>query len=107
MHSLQAPNLTIGRGDLGAADLIVTQNSTVALKGLLLNKPAMLWARIDWHHVCASVPRDGLTWDIPRPDGLRYLFWYLRRQSLCAWEDNPKAIRNRLRALGWPLPEPK
>ena len=94
-----------------ACDLVVTQNSTVALKGYLVDKPAMLWARIDWHHVAASVPRDGRDRafaEAGRPrDHARYLFWYLRRQSLFAWEDNSRAIRWRLRALGWPVREPK
>lgn len=92
---------------LATADLVVTQNSTLAFKGFLLNKPAMLWARIDWHHNAASVPRDGMEQafaqaEIPRDHG-RYLFWYLRRQSLWAWDDNPKPILKRLSALGWPI----
>lgn len=110
----QHPNLRLAQGStamLAAADLVVAQNSTVAFKGFLLNKPAMLWARIDWHHIAASVPRDGraaafAAAESPQDFG-RYLFWYLRRQCHCAWEDNPKGIRWRLRALGWPVAEPK
>lgn len=96
---------------LADCDQVVTENSNLAFKGFLLDKPAMLWAQIDWHHVAASVPRDGMERAFAeagrRHDYGRYLFWYLRRQSLWAWEDNPKAIRNRLRDLGWPVPEPK
>ena len=92
---------------LAEAELVVTQNSTVAFKGFLLDKPAMLWARIDWHHISASVPRDGMQRALAeagRPQDFgRYLFWYLRQQSLCAWDDHPAPILRRLRALGWPL----
>ncbi|MCW1918885.1 hypothetical protein NX862_08965 [Rhodobacter sp. KR11] len=108
------PRLSLQPGStalLASADLVVTQNSTVAFKGFLLDKPAMLWARIDWHHMAASVPRDGVApafaqalaaTKAPQDFG-RYLFWYLRQQSLCAWEDKPKAILARLATLGWPI----
>lgn len=108
------PALRLSVGGTNAAlarcDLVVTQNSTVALKGYLLEKPAMLWARIDFHHIAASVPELGLDRAFAKvesdevPDYARYMFWYLRQNALFAWSDGLQvAIRMRLAALGWPI----
>jgi hypothetical protein len=93
-----------------ACDLLVTQNSTMALRGYVAQKPAMLWARIDFHHIAASVPRDGLRAAFAtaeagtRPDFGRYLNWYFRENCLRSWDDAVEdAIRARLRAHGWPI----
>jgi hypothetical protein len=94
---------------LADCDMVITENSSVALKGFLMDKPAMFWARIEFHHIAASVPHIGEEAAFRqmesglRPDFGRYLFWYLRRQSLFGWEDNPARIRWRLRELGWPI----
>lgn len=95
---------------LANCDLVVTQNSTVALKGFLLEKPAMLWARIDFHHIAASVPHLGREQAFAKiefaekPDFARYLFWHLRQNALFAWRDGlDAAIRTRPARLGWPV----
>lgn len=98
------PNFSVG-GDIASADLVVTENSTLAFKALFLGKPALLWARIDWHHGLPSVARDGMAAleeaERPRDIG-RYLWWY-RQQSLFGWDDTPAPILARLRALDWPI----
>ena len=95
---------------LATCDQVICENSSVAMKGFLWGKPAMFWARIDFHHIAASVPHTGeeaafaQLEQAERPDFGRYLFWYCRLQSLFGWEDNPGRIRARLRDLGWPIP---
>ena len=95
---------------LAACDLVVTENSTMALKGYLLEKPAMLWARMDFHHIAASVPRLGRDAAFAQaeaqetPDFARYLYWYFRNHALLVWDANLDAqIARRLKTLGWPL----
>ena len=108
------PNFTLTEGGsapiLAACDLVVTENSTMALKGYLLEKPAMLWARMDFHHIAASVPHLGLdpafamAETADTPDFARYLAWYFRQHALLAWDGNLDAlIGQRLKTLGWPL----
>lgn len=92
---------------LAACDGVVTQNSTVALTGALLDKPAVLFAGIDFHHVFGSVPRDGIgaafeRFHAPLPAFERYLYWFLQEESLNAGRPDFEArLRARLQALGW------
>jgi hypothetical protein len=108
------PNVSLARVGsdalLLACDLVVTQNSTMALRGYVAQKPAMIWARIDFHHIAASVPRDGIEAAFaaveagPLPDFGSYLLWYFRENCLRSWDkDVEAAIRDRLRTLDWPL----
>lgn len=111
----ELPNLRIEMGTsaeaLLACDLLVTENSTVALRAYVAQKPVMLWARIDFHHIAASVPELGQEPAFVRledggraPDFARYLYWYFRENCLRSWDDGlADAIRQRLRALGWPI----
>lgn len=93
---------------LADCDLVATQNSALGFQGYLLGKPALLFARIDFHHIAASVPRDGLDGalarlEAPLPDFAGYLHWFLQRQSINA--GRPEAedhILSALRDLGWP-----
>ena len=70
----------------------------------------MLWARMDFHHIAASVPHLGPEAAFAaaelagRPDFARYLFWYFRHHALLAWDGDldtldPQAAHR----LGWPL----
>ncbi len=108
------PNVRVAEGDSDAillgCDLVVTQNSTMALRGYVAQKPAMLWARIDFHHIAASVPQIGAQAAFVAmetgtlPDFGRYLYWYFRENCLRSWDEGVEpAIRGRLRALGWPI----
>lgn len=115
----QTPNVRLASGgsdpELLGCDLVVTENSSMALKGFVAGKPAMLWARIDFHHIAASVPRDGreaafktaeavLAGTAAPPDFGSYLVWYLKLRCLRSWDDSVEpAIRARLRDLGWPI----
>lgn len=93
---------------LAGCDYVVTQNSSMALTGFFADKPAVLFARIDFHHIAASVGRLGVAAafaavDRPQPYAA-YLHWFFKRQALAASGDGHQAqIADRLRAHGWPL----
>jgi hypothetical protein len=95
---------------LAACDLVVTQNSAVALTGFFAQKPAILFAQSDFHHIAASVPRDGLALAFSRktPESAvfsAYLYWFFREQAINAGApDAAYQLNARLRALGWPVP---
>lgn len=90
-------------------DAVVTQNSSVALHGYLANKPAVLFAQSDLHHIAGSVPRDGVTAAFealngPRPSFARYVTWFLRRQAINGGAPDCEAqIVARFRRHGWDL----
>lgn len=95
---------------LARCNLVVTQNSTLAAKGFFADKPAMLFARIDFQHVAASVPRDGLEAAFAQVesgenrDYPAFLHWYFKENALVFWAgDVQDAIRKRLREHGWPI----
>ncbi|SLN24361.1 hypothetical protein PSA7680_01012 [Pseudoruegeria aquimaris] len=106
------PRLTITTGEmdrlLPACDYIVTENSSVAFLGYYLHKPAILCARIDFHHIALDAARD------PRgafarvlshsPDYDRYLFWFLQDMSINAGRPEAREkILATLRARGWDI----
>lgn len=108
------PNLRVeedgSEAALRACDAVVTENSTMALKAYVAQKPVMLWARIDFHHIAASVARDGRAAAFAameagmKPKFGQYLLWYFRENCLRTWDDAVEgAIRARLRAVGWPI----
>lgn len=94
---------------LAGCDMVVTQNSTVALAGHVFEKPAVLFARTDFHHLAGSVPRDGLDAAFaraegPPPDFARYLRWYCRDHALDPRDAAAEAaILARFRRLGWEI----
>jgi hypothetical protein len=95
---------------LAACDLVVTQNSSVALTGFFAAKPAILFGQSDFHHIAASVPRDGLDAAFAHPTPpldvfYRYLHWFFTQTTINAGSpDAPTQLNARLRALGWPVP---
>ncbi len=93
---------------LASCDMVVTQNSSMALKGCFAEKRAVLFADADFHHVAGSVPRDGLAkaFDISRkkPPFAPYLFWFFKMHAITSWSDEVHAqIASRLRQHGWPV----
>ncbi len=88
-------------------DLVVTENSSMALRGFFLHKPAVLFAAIDFHHVAANVRtmgaaaafRQARTAEVPFD---AYLFWFLARMSINAGrEDAQRRILDAMRKGGW------
>ncbi len=93
---------------LAGCDYVVTENSSMALTGFFADKPAVLFARIDFHHIAASVGRLGVAGAfeaVHRPQPYAsYLHWFFKRQALASSGDGHEAqIADRLRAHGWPL----
>ncbi|MDM7931686.1 hypothetical protein [Tabrizicola sp.] len=97
----QTPALLLG------CDAVVTQNSSVALHGFFADKPAVLFAQSDFHHIAGSVPKGGLdaafaALDAPPPDFARYLCWFFRRQAINGGAPDCEAqIVARFRRHGW------
>ncbi|MFC3060552.1 hypothetical protein [Paenirhodobacter populi] len=92
---------------LATCNRVVTQNSALALHGYFLRKPAVLFARIDFHHIAGSVPRDGLDAAFaprPAPAFDRYLYWFLQMRSINAGRPECEdQILATLRGHDWPL----
>jgi hypothetical protein len=105
------PRLTLREG--GTMDLlrrcaaVVTQNSAVALQGYFAGKRAALFARIDFHHIAGSVPRDGLEAALaslqgPPPPFTAYLYWFFKMNALNGQVPQlPDQIAARLADHGW------
>ena len=92
---------------LDSCDYVVTQNSSLALKGYFAGKAAVLFARIDFHHISGSVPRLGLRAAFEAaagalPDFAAYLWWFYKAHCINGGSpDAEKQIRARLRRHGW------
>jgi hypothetical protein len=105
------PNLRLY--DTDSADLlksctaVICQNSAVAFTGYFLGVPAMLFARIDFHHIAANVGDLGVhgafaRLEGPRPDFARYLWWFLKENAIGAGSEGAEAqIRASARRAGW------
>lgn len=103
--------LTIGEGGpehyLPICAYVVTQNSSVAFDGFLFNRPAILCAKIDFHHIAQNLTRrtaeeafDRVLTD--RPDFAKYIHWFWQDQSINAGRgDAAGKIRARLARFGW------
>ena len=108
------PTVTVTARDmvscLNACQMVVTQNSSVALAGFFFRKPAVLFAQIDFHHIAGNVPKDGedkafAAW---RNSGgfEAYLWWFLQEMSINAGrppEEVTAKIGAVLRGHGWPV----
>lgn len=110
----EAPRCTLSRAPmqdiLPACDMVVTQNSAVALSGFFLHKPAVLFGKSNFHHIAADVGRLGVAAafaravSAPPVDYDRYLWWFFHGMSVNAAEPGAGAqVTDRLRRAGWPL----
>ena len=108
----QHRNLTIG-GDtmalLRGCAFVATQNSAVAFDGMILGKPAVLFAQIDFHHAALNVAELGAEAALAAaaeggPDPDRYLWWFLKDQAIDAQApDAGERILAAMRRGGWPI----
>ena len=86
---------------LPRCDLVVTQNSSVAFSGFFLEKPALLYAKIDFHHIALG-PEDWHLVEAHRPDYAQYIHWYWQIMSINAGHGSAKSkITQRFDAFGW------
>ncbi|WP_298499207.1 hypothetical protein [uncultured Maritimibacter sp.] len=87
------PRVTLQTGGMEEAlrtcDLVVTMNSTAALSGYFFQKPAVLFAKSDFHHVMPNVAALGVDEAFRRaeaetPDFAAYLYWFIQLNSIKA-----------------------
>ena len=105
-------NLTIG-GDtarlLRDCAFVATQNSTVAMDGYILGKPAVLFGQSDFHHIALNVAELGSSEALSRapehrPDYAGYLDWFLRQSSLDMMASDADArLLVAMKKGGWPV----
>lgn len=94
---------------LAGCDYVVTENSALALTGFFAEKPAVLFARIDFHHIAASVSALGVgaafrAVQSQSPPYAAYLHWFFKRNAITSWADDAvDQIRARFRDHGWPM----
>lgn len=92
---------------LRCCDLVVTQNSTAALSGFFFQKPAILFAKSDFHHQMPGIVELGIDEAFRRaqqrtPDFARYLYWFIHLNAIKADEpEAPERILSRCRDHGW------
>lgn len=106
------PNLTI-RGDTMArlrdCAFVAAENSAVAFDGMILGKPAVLFAQIDFHHAALNVADLGAARALAAAETAdgdfdRYLWWFLKARSIDAQAPHgPDRILAALRRGGWPI----
>ena len=87
---------------------VVTQNSSLALHGFFLEKPAVLFGGADFHHIAGSVRRDGIEAafaKVEEPlDFVGYLHWYFQQDVLNASHESfDERLFARLREHGWKI----
>ena len=102
--AVRYPNLRIG-GDTAAllqsCAVVATMNSAVAFNGYILEKPAALFAKVDFHHIALTPDQIG---SAHRPDFAHYVFWFLREMSINAASPDVEAqIICAWRRGGWPV----
>ncbi|MFC7702601.1 hypothetical protein ACFQXB_00145 [Plastorhodobacter daqingensis] len=97
---------------LAGCDYVVTQNSGLALTGFFMGKRAIVFARIDYHHIAGSVPEVGVkrafaTLEGPAPAFDRYLHWFLQENAVNGGRDDAEhRILARAARFGWPSEGP-
>ncbi|MFN4172761.1 MAG: hypothetical protein ACK4GW_13505 [Pseudorhodobacter sp.] len=105
------PRFCLIRADAGplvrACDLVVTQNSSVALSGVFARRPAVLFAGADFHHIAGSVPQGGVEAAFAkarrRAPFVAYGYWFFRSCVNAGAPDVSDQIVARFRRHGWPV----
>ena len=115
LHAITArhPRFTVSvapsHGLICGCDYVVTENSSMVITGYFAEKPAVLFADIDFHHVAQSVPKLGVDRAFARvlerqPDFAAYLVWFMRGNAIAQFaSDAETRIAARLTDLGWPM----
>lgn len=92
---------------LSRADYVVTQNSSVAFKGLLQNVPAILFGAADFHHIFQNVNTEGAARAFRNVTSMKlpaakYFYWFLQENCINAGrKDAGERILANCRELGW------
>lgn len=94
---------------LTSCQYIVTENSGVAFQAILYEKPSVLFARIDFHHICASFTPSNPARAFEEMDQSarayrKYLYWYWAQRCInLESDDHPQKLVARLSDLGWSI----
>lgn len=94
---------------LRCCEIVATQNSTAALSGFFFHKPAILFAKSDFHHQMPGVADLGVDEAFRQaaetePDYARYLYWFIHLNAIKADEpEAPARIIQTCRARGWEI----
>lgn len=107
------PQLIIATGNmeryLQTCDYVVTQNSGVAFSGFFFGKPALIFGKIDFHHIAVRADMQALGDSFGcvaahEPDYEKYVWWFWQDQCINAGREDAEAkITARLRRFGWPV----
>ncbi|MGC1494930.1 MAG: hypothetical protein WA790_03910 [Sulfitobacter sp.] len=106
-------HLSISMGEMSKhlqhCDYVVTQNSSAAFAGYFFGKPALLFGKIDFHHIAEKADMSALTESFARVAQLRpaydkYVWWFWQHQSINAGRDDAlEKIAGRFQRFGWPI----
>lgn len=94
---------------LQACDYVVTQNSSVAFAGYFFGKSALLFGKIDFHHIAVTADMNDLAHSFKavreaEPDYARYLYWFWQEKCINAGRDDVYGkITARFQRFGWPM----
>ena len=104
------PGIEVRTGGMDAllpsCHCVVTMNSAVAFSGFFFEKPAVLFAKIDFHHIALDGATGSPFDHLPdhQPNYAAYLYWFWQIQAINAGRPDARdRIAARLRELGWPV----
>lgn len=105
------PRISLVKGGMEHAlklcDYVVTENSSAALSGFFFHKPAILFSKIDFHHIGLSVFDLGVQSAFEQvmnycPAYDQYLYWFIQMNALKADTENvEQEIIQNVQELGW------
>ncbi|WP_037906349.1 hypothetical protein [Sulfitobacter mediterraneus] len=90
-------------------DFVVSQNSAAAFAGYFFGKPALLFGKIDFHHIAepanmAQLPDSFDSAATARPAFDRYVHWFWQENCINAGRVDARAkILARFQRFGWPI----
>ncbi len=94
---------------LASCRFVVSENSSAAFHAVLYEKPSVLFAKIDFNHICFQfdpMKPEKVFQDVSRnrPRFQEYLFWYWSKNCINLDSDDAcQDIVQRMSFLGWPL----
>ncbi|MEP6064461.1 MAG: aminoglycoside phosphotransferase family protein [Paracoccaceae bacterium] len=94
---------------LAACDFVVTENSSAGFHAFFYGKVSILFARIEFHHICASVPRSGIAGAFEEaraliPDFAAYIYWFWKLNGIdLESTDASDQLRHALLQYKWPV----
>jgi len=109
------PQISITKADthslLAQCSYVATQNSAVAFEGFLYQKPAILFAKSDFHHICQTVTSPDQATEafaklaVERPAFEKFIYWYLQLNCINAGRDDAGTVILKMaRECGWDMP---